>query len=189
MSTQRIVERILSDAHAEAQAILEEAKAKAAKIVADASLRAEKARLETEAEVQEKRNSIFEKQAANARLDSAKALLGEKRKVIDLIYTQALGRLQDLSEEDCLKLSNALLEAYAEKGDELCFAKKFPYKAEVAALPIVAERALTIAQDDAAVSGGFVLKGEKSDKDLSYSTLLAVDRDAYQAALAAEIFK
>ena len=189
MSTQRIVERILSDANAEAQAILQEAKVKAAKIIADASLRAEKARLQTEAEAQEKRKSIFEKQAANARLDSAKALLGEKRKIIDLIYTQALGRLQDLSEEDCLKLSNTLLQAYAERGDEICFAKAFPYKAEVAALPIVKERALTIAQGDAAIDGGFVLRGEKSDKDLSYGALLAVDRENFQAELAAEIFK
>lgn len=188
MSTERIVERILSDARAEAQAILSDAENKAAKIVADASARTQKARTQAEAEMAEKRKSILEKQAANARLDSAKALLGEKRKVIDLIYTQALGMLQTLSKEDSLRLVDSLLIQYAEKGDEIYFAKNFAYAKEVSALPVVTQKALKISESKLPIDGGLRLKGEKADKDLSFGALLAADREENQAALAAEIF-
>ena len=189
MSTQVIVERILSDARAEAQGIVAEAEEKAAKLLADASTRLENARQQTEREVLEKRKSIFEKHAANARLDSAKLLLGEKRKVVDMLYAQALGRLQDLSKEDCLKLTEDLLEKYAEQGDVICFAEGFRYQTEVAALPVVKSKALKISSETLSIAGGMRLLGEKSDKDLSYEGLLAADREEYQAALAAEIFK
>ena len=77
MSTQNIVERILSDANEEAQAIIAEAESKAAQIMADASSRAEIFRKETEGQMQEKTESILEKKAAAARLDRAKILLAE----------------------------------------------------------------------------------------------------------------
>lgn len=39
------------------------------------------------------------------------------------------------------------------------------------------------------VRGGFVLHGKNSDVDLSFSALLAHDREENQPELAAEIFK
>ena len=104
MGTQQVVERILSDAAAEAQATVEKAETQAAKILADASACAEAGRRQTEADVKAQRESILEKRAAAARLDSAKLTLGEKRKVIDSVYKMALGRLQSLGKEDALKL-------------------------------------------------------------------------------------
>ena len=71
MSMQKVVERILSDAQAEAQAIEAQAESKAAKILADSAARAEKIRRDTENEVKEKTESILEKRAADARLESA----------------------------------------------------------------------------------------------------------------------
>lgn len=79
MSKEAIVERILSDAGAEAEAIIKDAEEKAAAVVAAASSRAEKGRRDSEAEVKVKTGSIFERKAATARLDCAKILLSEKR--------------------------------------------------------------------------------------------------------------
>ena len=118
MSKEAIVERILSDAGNEADAIVKDAEEKAAAVVAAASARAEKGRRDSEAEVRAKTASISERRAAAARLDSAKILLSEKRRVIDAIYAEALGRMISLSEEECLALTDRLLKAYAEEGDE-----------------------------------------------------------------------
>nr|MBR6778300.1 hypothetical protein [Clostridia bacterium] len=123
MSTQVLVERILADAKTEADAIVAEAEAKAEKIIAEATARAEKYRQATEVEVGEKCKSILEKRAAAARLDSAKVLLREKRRVLDAIYDEALSRLLELSKEESVKLIASLLACYAEEGDEIVFAK------------------------------------------------------------------
>ncbi len=189
MSTQQVVERILSDARAEAESIISEAENKAAAILAAASSRAEEGRRTVETEVKEKKESIFEKKAAAARLEGAKILLSEKRKVVDGIYEKALQRLCALSKEDSLRLISMLLEKYAETNDELFFADNFSYKAEVALLPVFTEKQLRVSSQTLPLDGGLRLKGVRADKDLSYGALLAADRDEHQATLALELFK
>ena len=189
MSTQQIVERILSDATAEAQAIVEEAESKAASILADASIRAEQLQKTAEVEALAKRKSILEKRAADARLDGSKLMLSEKRKVINAVYDEALSRLLEISKEDCLRLVERLLTEYAEEGDEIVLAQNFAYRAELEILPIVAKKGLRICEQREKMDGGLRLKGVSSDKDLSYGALLNADREANQAALAKELFK
>ncbi len=189
MSMQKVVERILSDAEAEARAIVEEAEAKAAKLLADASARAEAERKTAETEAKERRNSILEKRAADARLDGAKLLLGEKRKVVATVYDEAHSRLLELSKENTLRLFAGLLETYAEEGDEIYFSTNFPYENEVKILPVVKARGLKISKTRLPLEGGMRLKGVKADKDLSYAALLSADREEYQAQLAVELFK
>ena len=125
MSMQKVVERILSDAQAEAAALISDAENKAAKRLADASAYENAVQAETETDVKAKTDSIFEKRAADARLESSKILLSEKRKTVDSVYELALLRLVALDKEDCLKLATALLEKYAEQGDEVYFSKNF----------------------------------------------------------------
>ena len=189
MGTEQIVEKILSDAKQAAAGILSDAETKAAKTLADASLRAEALRAETEKEIAERRKSILGKRAADARLDGAKLFLKEKRKVLDTLYDEALGRLLESSKEEQIRLVETLLTLYAEEGDEVCFANNFRYQDEVKILPIVAEKKLRFAKETLAIDGGLRLRGEISDKDLSFSALLAADRENYQAELAAKIFK
>ena len=189
MGTEQIVNKILFDAKEGAAAIIADAESKAAKLLADASLRAESLRATTETEVAEKRKSILEKRAADARLDGAKLLLKEKRKVLDAVYDEALGRLLESSKEEQIRLIDTLLKAYAEEGDEVCFANNFRYAEEVKILPIVKEKKLVFAKEGVALDGGLRLRGKISDKDLSFGALLAADRENYQAELAAKIFK
>lgn len=189
MSVLEIKERILADAKTEAETIIKEAEVKAEKLLADASLRAQKLREETEHEVAEKRKSIQEKRAADARLESAKILLGEKRKVVDAVYDEALSRLLELSEEDAMRLAERLLTLYAEKGDEVVFAENFRWQEQVKLLPIVKTLGLRFCEKTEKWSGGMVLRGVSSDKDLTYGALLTADREEYQADLARAIFK
>lgn len=188
MGMQEITNRILSDAANEAQTIIEKAEESAAKRIAEASARADKIKRATESDVQEKRNGILDKKAAAARLDGAKLLLKEKRKVIDTIYDEAHSRLLELSKENTLQLIELLLEQYAEDGDEIFFAQDFAYENEAAAFSVIAAKHLTISSQRAKIDGGMFLKGVRSDKDLSYAALLAADRAENEARLAADIF-
>lgn len=188
MGRQEIVERILSDAEAEATEILRVAQERADEIVSAAEGRVAKERTETISEANGRAKRISEGKAAEARLDSAKILLGEKRRVIEQIYERALNKLLNMNESDTLALLEKLLLEHAEEGDKIVFAKNFAYIGGAAALPVVKERKLTISGERAEILGGCLLHGTLSDKDLSYGALLNVDKEEYQAEIAAKLF-
>ena len=188
MGKQEIIERILSDAEAEAAEILRSANVRAEEIIAAANARATSERAGAVEEAGARAKRISDGKAASARLDSAKILLAEKRRVIDEIYARALKKLLEMKEKDALKLLERLLLANAEEDDEIVFAKSFAYAKSVAALPVIKERKLKISAEYAEIDGGCILRGKLCDKDLSYGALLNADKDEYQAEIAAKLF-
>lgn len=188
MSKETIIERILSDAEAEANAIIREANARAEEITAAALARAEKERSETEAELAATTAHILRVNAAAARLDGAKVLLAEKRRVIEAIYARAAEKLATLSQKETLDLIEKLLKENAEEGDEIVFDEGFAFRAGAHDLPTVKALYLTISPKSEKLGGGCMLRGKRCDKDLSYAALLRADMEANQSALAAKLF-
>lgn len=188
MGKEDIIQRILSDATAAADAIVSEAEKKAAEICDEAKKVAERRARGTEAEINERAKSIADGKSATARLDCAKALLAEKRRVIDEIYADALVKMNALTQKDAVLLADRLLNLYAEQGDEIVFADGYKYAEQVSKLDVVREKALKLSRKPANIDGGFILVGKTCDKDVSYAALLAADREERQAELAAEIF-
>lgn len=188
MGKEDIVNAILSDAEKEAQDIIDNAQKKAeetrkaAKDVADALLQ------NAEAETQARSRAIADGKAATARLDGAKVTLAEKRRVIASVYARAFEKLENLGEKETLSFLERLLKQYAKEGDEVAIGKRFIHRAAFEKLPIVAKLKLKVVTD-ADVSGGFILRGKNADVDLSYTTLLAQDREEYQSEIAAVLFK
>ncbi len=188
MSKEAILERIISDAQAAADATVAEAEGRAAEIIAEAEARAARDRQGTSAIIVERSKAIADGKAAAARLDAAKVMLAAKRGVIDAVYARALEKLKALPQKDAVRLAEGLLLSYAEDGDELVFATNFAYKAQVLKLAVVAEKNLKNSGKTADIDGGFILIGKNSDKDLSYGALLALDREERQAEIAAKLF-
>ncbi len=188
MSKEAILERIISDAQAAADATVAEAEGRAAEIIAEAEARAARDRQGTSAIIAERSKAIADGKAAAARLDAAKVMLAAKRGVIDEVYARALEKLKALPQKDAVRLAEGLLLSYAEDGDELVFATNFAYKAQVLKLAVVAEKNLKNSGKTADIDGGFILIGKNSDKDLSYGALLALDREERQAEIAAKLF-
>lgn len=189
MGKEELVARILSDAEEESRAIIKEAEEKAEKVLSAASARAEELKNAAKKETDEACAAIRDGRQAAARLDAQKILLAEKRRVLDTVYERALASLVALDRAETLALTERLLEEYAQPGDEIVFARNYPCAEEAANLPVVKERGLKIYPVRAELSGGFVLRGEISDTDLSYSALLSEDRERNQAELAAKLFK
>ena len=71
---------------------------------------------------------------------------------------------------------------------EIVFAENYAYAAEVEALPLTAQKNIRISKQRLPIGGGFILRGVKSDKDVSYEALLTADREEYQADLAKKLF-
>ena len=189
MSMQKVVERILSDAQQDAEKTLKNAQDKADQLLADTRASVQDERKLAEIEAENKAKSVLEKRSADARLESSKILLAEKRKTVSAVYNLALARLNALEKEDCLRLAKRLLESYAETGDKLYFAENFAYASEVSALPVIKAKNLAVQSERLPILGGMKLVGEKSDKDLSYEALLEADKDEFQAVLAKQLFK
>lgn len=189
MSKEAILQRILLDADESAAEIISEAEKQAEEIISQANLRAERNKLGTQAEINEKTKSILDGKAATARLDSAKILLAEKRRVIDAVYERALEKLLSLEKSEALKLAENLLQNFAEDGDEIVFAVDYKYAKEVSHLEAVSEKKLKVSPKTSdKVCGGFILRGKNCDKDVSYGALLALDREEHQVEIAAAIF-
>ena len=188
MSTQSIIDKIISDAKAEAESITLSAEEKAVGIIEKANAQAEQIRKETEESVRAQTQSIKEKKEAAARLDCAKVLLAEKRKVLDCVYKMALDELLALDKESAVQLASTLLEKYAENGDILYFADNYKYADAVALLPVIQEKKLTVSKDRLHLDGGMRLVGKTSDKDLSYGAILQADKERYQAEIAKKLF-
>lgn len=187
MSLETLKEKILSDAEEEAEALLSAAQKKAQDIERKAAEEAEANRVREEKEIAERIRALEEGSAATVRLDSKKAGLKERRRVIDTVYERALRSLMSLSEEESVKLLSALLKKYAEKGDAVALSADYPYRAAVEKAIVKAGFTLSSARAD--IRGGFYLYGKKCDRDVSYGALLEADREEHQAELAAKIFR
>lgn len=188
MSKEAIIERILSDADAECEEILRLAREQAEARIAEANAQAEEELAETEREAAERAARIADGKAATARLDSAKILLSEKRRVLDEIYARALEELGRAEPSEKRALVARLLQTYAEEGDEVVLAEGEDEEA-VRRLPVFSARSLTLAPERAAIGGGVILRGKRCDQDLSFAALLKADAEAYQAELAAKLFR
>ena len=188
MSKEGIVERILSDAEERAQAVVAAAEKRAEEIIAEAQESVKRDELGVKAEVEERCAAIKSGKAAEARLDSAKLLLAQKRRVIDSIYERALKELKELNKAETLKLADGILQEYAEDGDTIAFAADFKYAQEVSKLSICAEKKLKISLNADGVDGGFVLRGKAADKDVSYRALLLSDREQNEVEIASAVF-
>ena len=188
MSKEGIVERILSDAQERAQAIIAAAEKQAESIIAEAENSAKRDETGVKAEVEEKCAAIKSGKEAEARLDSAKVLLAQKRRVIDSIYERALNKLKELKKADAVAFADKILQEYAEEGDTIAFASDFKYAQEVSHLDICAEKKLKIALNAEGVNGGFVLRGKLADTDVSYGALLSADREEKQVEIATAVF-
>ncbi|MCD8372110.1 MAG: hypothetical protein LUD27_02280 [Clostridia bacterium] len=189
MSAQDLVDRIISDAEDESAAVIAEAEKTAERIISEARTKSEDAMRQAEDTAAAKAEAIAQSRAATARLDGAKILLGEKRGVIDIVYSAAAKQIASMDKKDYIAFLKKLLEEYAEEGDEVVLADNFAYSADLAKLSVVSSKKLRLVFGGARISGGFILRGKKSDRDLSVEAMIAADRAEHEAEVAAELLR
>ena len=187
MGQQEIIDRIVADAEAEAANMIADAEKVADAVRAESEAEAEKLVSATQVEIAARAKAIADGKASAARLDGAKILLAEKRRVLDSVYTRAYEKLLALPEKECLALYATLLQKYAEEGDEVVLSARFRYATELSKLPVVAEKKLKLTANGA-FDGGFVLHGKYADTDLTFLAILERDKEKSQAEISKRIF-
>ena len=195
MEATQVVDKILADAKAEAQKIKKQT---------DASEAAEQAKLNEQLDEYKKQTEIIAKKAgedeeshilAAARMDIAKQLLAEKRKILDGVFEQARQQLQNLPEQDYRNLCNKLMLEAVETGDEEIIVDKKDNRINQDFIDQVNQQLsskgkgeLKLSEQKQDIGAGFILRRGKIKTNVSLDVLLEQARKELEIDLATELF-
>jgi len=195
MEAVQVVEKILADAKAEAEKI---------KKLADANEAAEQAKLDRQLDHYRKQTEILAKKAgedeqshilAAARMDIAKQLLADKRKILDEVFEQARQQLQNLPEHEYRSLCTKLMLDAVETGDEEVILDKNEKRINQdfinqvsAQLSSKGKGNLKLSDQWQDIGAGFILKRGQIKTNVSLGVLLDQARKELEIDLAKELF-
>ena len=196
MEATQVVDKILANAKAEAQKIKKQT---------DASEAAEQAKLNEQLNEYKKQTEVLAKKAgedeeshimAAARMDIAKQLLTEKRKILDEVFEQARQQLQNLPEHDYRSLCNKLMLEAVETGDEEVIIDKKDNRINQDFIDQVNRQLsskgkgeLRLSEQKQNIGAGFILKRGKIKTNVSLDVLLNQARKELEIDLAKELFR
>jgi len=196
MEAEQVVEKILADARAEADKIKKQADDKQAN---------EQAKLSEKLDEHKKQTEILARQAgedekshilAAARMDIAKQLLAEKRKILDEVFEQARRQLQNLPDEEYHSLIKKLLLDAVETGDEEVIVDTNESRISEELIKEVNQQLGSDRKGNLKLSGqkqnigaGFILARGKVKTNVSIEVLLDQARKELEIELAKELFE
>lgn len=187
--TEGIIEKILSDARAEAKKTKEVAEydnsmaEKATQAWVEKYFKEQRSLLERESA------DVVERKLTLAKLDKRKLVLKAKQEVIDRVFLRALTILQSLKKEDYLKLVVKLISENADEGDKVVFSSDGVINQEDLKKSKVAEqKKLSFSKEKGKFIGGIMLIGASCDKDLTFATMLEENREQMVNKIATELF-
>lgn len=185
---EKLTSRILEEAEAEAGRVIMEAEAKAGAIASEAAAEAERLNMEYAKRAERAAEDIIERSRTNAALDSRKAALREKRRVLGEAFALAKKELCALEGERRRALIERMIRENAKGGETLRPAK--PDRELIAALIAELEPSLPLSLgEDMEAGGGFRLLGGGYETDCTFEALLKGFRERREGEAARLLFE
>lgn len=190
MSKEAIIERILSDADAQARAAIEEAENKAAEILAVAEKQCDSYRRKVAADIARAVEDVAARVEVVAGLDAGKLMLAAKADILDRVYAMALEKARALDKKTYRKVVEGMLQC-AENGDKVIVSER---ERGIVTKDMVAEVAksknikLTLSSEKGTFDGGIILTSDGVDKNLTLETEFALLRTETEAETAKKLF-
>ncbi|MHC4617780.1 MAG: V-type ATP synthase subunit E [Planctomycetota bacterium] len=195
MEAEQVTEKILADANAEAEKMSKEAGEKEAAEQAKFDEQLREYRSQTQALAKKAAQDRKLHLLAAARMDIAKEFLAEKRKILDEVFDQARGRLQNLPDDDYRRLCSKLMQAAVETGDEEVIVDKNEERIDQDFIKQVNRELgpgykgnLRLSGQKQDLGGGFILRRGKIKNNVSLEVLLALARKELEIELAKDLF-
>ncbi len=178
----RLAQRIVSEAEADARAAFEENEKALRDIRAQSDKAVSARRAELKSQLETAKKSLIGGYQTRAMLDGKKDALKRKRAVIDAAFSRAYEAMLALDSESRKRICARMLEAEADGGETIVPAKadRVALESLVSAMP---QKRLTVSKEDAKIDGGFVLLGDGYEKDCSFRSLLSVVRSDEETAV------
>ncbi len=196
MEAEQVIEKILSDANGEAEKIKGQADEKEA--ARQASLDEQLAEYKKQTDVLAKKAGE-EKKAhllAAARMDIAKEMLAEKRKILDEVFDKAQAQLKGLDDEPYCRLMSKLMIGAVETGDEEVIVDKNETRIDQKFIKQVNRELrpgfkgnLRLSNETQDIGAGFILRRGKIKNNVSLKVLLDQARKELEIELAKEVFE
>jgi V/A-type H+-transporting ATPase subunit E len=195
MNAEQVVEKILTQARAEAESILNDARAAAA---------AQATQLEAElAEFDKKTDELakaagadkLQRMLAGARMSQGKKVLAAKVAILDEVFAKAKTAVSTLPDEQYLSLMTELMKRAVETGDEEIIVGKQETRIDQNFIKNINRQLgtgfkgnLRLSSQRADISGGFILSRGKVRINASSDVLIDRLRETMQIELADELF-
>lgn len=180
---QKIVDKILADAHAEAEAVLAEAKKEADAIVAEAEDRSEKEMASLLKLAEAEAAKAAAKEISGADMQAKKSVLAKKQEILTGVINEAIEGLQALSGGEYIKTVVSMVEN-AETGEEIIISSK----EREALSAVLAEKGYTVSNEIRDIGGGFIVKKGEIEYNYSFDSIISVEREAVEQAAAKILF-
>ena len=195
MEAQQVIEKILSDAKAEADKIIQEAEAKAAAEKAQTDAQLADYRQQAEALVQQAAEDEKSHILAGARMEAAQEYLAEKTKILDSVFARAEQRLGQLPDDEYRALMGRLMVEAAETGQEEVLIGKNESRLDQNFINEINGKlaggkkgSLKLADERHDLPGGFILRRGKIKTNVSPAVLLEQARNDLVIDLAKTLF-
>ena len=195
MNAEQVVEKILSQARAEAEAIVSEAQEKAA--AQTAQLETELAEFDTKTEELAKHaaEDKLQRMLAGARMSNAKKVLSAKVAILNDVFARAKEAISQLPDDQYLPLMADLMKKAVETGDETIIVGKNEKRIDEAFIKKINRELgagfkgnLHLASEGADIAGGFILSRGKVRINASSDVLIDRLRESMQIELSEELF-
>jgi len=195
MNAEQVIEKILSEANARAEAITAEAKAKAADAQSELEKTLADYRQQTAILAENAGKEHKEQMLASARMRLQKETLAAKCELLDEAFAKAVEHIKNLSDNEYLTLIEDLMVKAVETGNEEVIIGKDETRITDAFIKQVNRKLgtgfkgnLLLANEKANISGGFILRRGKVQMNVSTEVLVEQARERLEMELAEELF-
>ncbi len=183
-----LLDAIARNAENEAAEIISKAEAYAAEKRENAEAAAEEIAAVSAKNTAEKVMDLQLKSDTAARMERNRRLLAARRAAINRVYELLSDGLKKLDGKDFTSLVASAVEKYGENGQKIILSASSPAdEKEIAALPAVKVKGMTVAKSDK-LKDGFVLSGDAYDRDFSYSAIVDAYRERTEKEVADAMF-
>ena len=193
MNASKVIEKILSDAQADAEKVKKEADEKETSEQAELAEQLDEYEKQTEILAQKSGEERKMRLLAAARMEIAKDFLGEKRKILDEVFEQAKIQFTNLPDEEYRNVMAQLMKKATESGDEEVIIDKKEKRINDKLINQVNQQLgnkgnLKLSEEKGSLGAGFILKRGKIKNNVSLQVLLDEARKELEIELAKELF-
>lgn len=195
MNAEQVVQKILSEAQAQADKIAAEANAKVSEQQAQLDKELTQYREGTEQKAVAASEDKLARMLASARMQISKEYLGAKVSLLDEVFQKVRQQIKELPNDQYEELIQQLMEKAIESGDEEVIIGKDETRIDNGLVKRVNRKLgpgfkgnLQLANDTADIDGGFILRRGKIQVNVSLDVLIMQAREAMELELTQELF-
>jgi V/A-type H+-transporting ATPase subunit E len=194
---EKLRQKIIADAEAEAGKIIQEGRDQAGRIKTEADAEGARIGAEFGQKAKAQAEEYIRRQISLRELEARKAVLAEKGNLIDEVFAKALEELRQRDRKGGYSLTRGLLLGAVEVGDEeiilsaddkAAIGGSFIEDLNKELVKAGKRGEVVISKDTRDISGGFILRRGRAETNGSFDTLLAVLRDEIETEIADILF-